>query len=103
MSHQRDAVPERTEPISEFRQGPRDFEIARDAKGVSDQPVQVERVVVRAVLVVIIVGRWSQAFDDVDEIGEEHAVAVLEVRLQDVLRDIQLAHDEVEPALVALM
>jgi len=105
VRHERDAVPQRAEPVSEFGQRTRDVKGARDAEGVSDQPVQVERVgVIRVVVVVVVVvvGR-HKALDDVDEVREEHAVAVREVGVEDVLRDVQLAHDDVAPELVAFL
>lgn len=98
MSHGRDAVPQRAEPVPQLRQRPRDVEMAHDAEGVSDQAVQVEVECEGGVV------RRREAFDDVDEVREEHAVAVREVSVQDVLWDVQLAHDDVlEPALVAVL
>lgn len=97
VRHERDPVPQRAEPVLKFGQCPGRVEITRDTKRVAYQPIQVEGVVY------IAVGRWCQAFDDMDEVGEEYAVAVGEVGLESVLRDVQLAHDNIGPVLVALL
>ena len=78
MRYERNSIPQRTELILKFGQGPSNVEITRDAKSVADQSVQVEGVVY------VIVGR-CQAFDDVYEVGEEYAVAVGKVDLKCVL------------------
>ena len=42
VRHERDLIPQCTEPILKLRQGPRDVKGARDTKSVSDQSVQAE-------------------------------------------------------------
>ena len=69
-----------------------------DAEGVSDKPIQVEHVGE----ICIIVGQ-HEVLDNVDEACGEHAVTMCEVGVEDILRDVQLAHDNVEPALVMFL
>ena len=96
VRHERDSVPQRAEPILKFGQCPGHVEITRDTKCVAYQPIQVEGVV-------YIMVRRCQALDDMDEVGEEYAVAVSEVGLESIFRDVQLAHDDIGPVLVALL
>ena len=96
VCHERDSIPKRTELILKFGQCPSHVEVTRNTKCVAYQPIQVEGVIY------ITVGRY-QAFDDMDEVGEEYAVAVGEVGLESIFRDVQLAHDNIEPVLVALL
>ena len=96
VRHERDSVPQRTESILKFGQCPSHVEITRNTECVAYQRIQVEGIVY------IMVGR-CQAFDDIYEVGEEYAVAVGEVGLESILRDVQLAHDNMEPVLVALL
>ena len=98
VGHERDPVPQCAEPVPKLWQRPRDVEMAHDAEGVSDQAIQIEVEGEGGVV------RRRQSFDDVDEVGEEHTVAVGEVGVEDVFWDVQLAHDDVlKPALIAVL
>lgn len=96
MHHERDLIPEGAEPVLKFRQCPRNFEVTSNTESVSDQPIQTEGVIG------IVVG-MGQTFNNVDEVGEIDAVTVGKVKVESVLGNVQLAHDNVGPELIVLL
>ncbi len=88
-----------TELVSEFGQCPRNIKGVHNVEGVSGEPIQVDH---HIGLIHVIVGQ-CEALDNVDEVCEEHTVAVCKVGMKDVLWDIQLVHDNVEPLLVTFL